>query len=237
MPERPGASPVTSTSRRSAGSARRSTRSPATSPWSRHERRLPLRTRARSAGALPDVLGRNELLGRARGAPCGRRREPHAAAGEGLCARRRERERQEHRGTPPQSALRADGGIDPARERGRDAHPQPSPHARVPRAGTDDLPGPVRVAEPGQARRPPPGPPAADPPRRPQRPGAPARVRAARDGRARARCCRRREVPARALGGAASARSDRTGPWPSSRRSCSRTSRSRCSTCRSGSGS
>ena len=78
---------------------------------------LPLRARARGAGALPNVLGRNELLGRARDAPCGRRREPHAAAGEGLGARRRERERQEHRGAPPQPALRADGGIDPARER------------------------------------------------------------------------------------------------------------------------
>ena len=66
-----GSSPATSTSPRFAGSGRRSTRSPATSPWSRHERSLPLRPRARSAGALPDVLGRDELLGRARVAPCG----------------------------------------------------------------------------------------------------------------------------------------------------------------------
>ena len=211
--------------------------SPATSPWSRRERRKRLATRARSASAVSLVLRRDGLLGRAPDAACGGRREPLPQARSRLGARGRERERQEHRRSAARPAVPADVGLDPAREPGRHGHQRPSPVAQVPLPGAVDLPGPVRVAEPRQAGGPPPRPSAANPPCRPRRPGPGARPAPPRDGRPRAR--RRRGAESTRT----SCRAVSASAWrsparlPSSRRSCSRTSRSRCSTCRSGSGS
>ena len=101
--------------------------SPATSPWSRRERRKRLAARARSASAVSHVLRRDELLGRAPDAACGGRREPLPQARSRLGARGRERERQEHRRSAARPAVPADVGLDPAREPGRHGHQRPSP--------------------------------------------------------------------------------------------------------------
>ena len=117
-------------------------------------------------------------------------------------------------------------------------HPRPPPAPSLPVAGADDLPGPVRVAEPRQA---------ASSITSRARSGSTASsratrcdervARAARDGRARPRRGRRREVSRTSSPAGSGSASRSRARWPSSRRSCSPTSRSRCSTSRSASGS
>ncbi len=79
----------------------------------------------------------------------------------------------------PLAALRADRGHDPFPRRGRQPGPRPPRAARVPLRSADDLPGPVRVAEPGQEGPAPPQAAALD---------SPARAAGARSTRASASC-------------------------------------------------
>ena len=75
-----------------------------------------------------------------------RRRELHAPPGHDHRARRRERQRQEHRRAHPRAAARRDLGLGDLRREGR---ARPLRRQALPLAGADDLPGPVRLAEPG----------------------------------------------------------------------------------------
>ena len=79
------------------------------------------------------------------------------------------------------------GGHDPASTARTSAAARPPRPARVPLAGADDLPGPVRLAEPGQDGRAPHRAAAADPRHRAARAGRRARARAARHASASSR--------------------------------------------------
>ncbi len=107
----------------------------------------------------------------------------------------------------------------------------------LPLAGADDLPGPVRLAQPGEDDSAPRRTTAAHPPHRPFQPSRRARPRAAAHGQASSR--RRTSPPStRTSSQAGSASASRSHVRSrSSRRSSSPTSRSACSMSRSGSGS
>ena len=111
-----------------------------------------------------------------------RRRELHAPPGHDHGARRRERQRQEHRRAHPRAAARRDLGLGDLRREGR---PRPLRRQALPLAGADDLPGPLRLAEPRAHDRAPSRAPGADPQRRPEARRQASRARAAAHGRSR----------------------------------------------------
>ena len=124
-------------------------------------------------------------------------------------ARRGERQRQEHGRAHARPPVRADQRQRLLRGQGRHERQSPPRRPALPVAGADDLPGSVRIAEPGQDDPPPSRATAEDPRPRVALADRRAHRRAADDGRARAAGPLRRQVPVRALGRPAAARRDR----------------------------
>ena len=167
----------------------------------------------------------------------GRRREPHAAPRPGDRPGRRVRLRQVHGRPAARPALPAHRRRHPAARR-VDRRSSGGRHFRaVRRPGPDDLPGPVRVAEPGAHGPVPPDPGAADPPQRRQdrrgsRAGA---ARPAQPGPASRRPSAT-WTSSRTSSPAASGSASRSpARWAPTRRRCSPTSRCPCWTSPSGS--